>query len=263
MIYFFLFIIGLCIGSFLNVVVDRSVRQESFITNRSHCEFCNHILAWYDLIPLVSFILIHGKCRYCKKKIGWKYPLIEICTGVLFIITFLCMQNSIYINYQTSNIKLFIELGFYLFITCSLLIIFFADFFYGIIPDIVLLPMFILTLLHLLLTNSSQLPSALLSAFGAGLFFLIIFLISKGKGMGLGDVKFAFIIGFLVRFPAVVLALYLAFLTGAIASLILVIAKKKRLKGSTIAFGPFLVIGTYICMFFGSALWQQILIHLF
>src|SRR3989344_652888 len=126
MILFFL--IGLCIGSFLLVLVDRLPRSETIIKGRSYCEHCKKMLAWYDLIPLLSFFSLGGKCRYCKKKLSWYYPVVELTTGVLFILTYIIIIKAI-------TIITVIQMLFYLYIISSLIVIFFTDLKYGIIPN--------------------------------------------------------------------------------------------------------------------------------
>lgn len=244
----FIFLIGLFIGSFLNVVVDRIPRGESIIVGRSHCDFCKHTLSWYDLIPLFSFLFLRGKCRYCHTFIGWKYPVIELTTGVMFALTFI-------VFFQSSVLLLLTMLG----ILSILITIFYTDLFSGIIPDILILCLSVFACFHIFLL-SQQFISFLLAGFAAGLFFLCIFLLTKGHGIGFGDVKYALVMGLLVGFPFLITSLYIAFLTGAGVALILVIARKKAFK-SSIAFGPFLVIGTFANLLWGASLWS-IFLHI-
>lgn len=254
-----LFIFGLFIGSFLNVVIDRLPRGESVIVGRSHCDMCHHTLAWYDLVPILSFVSLRGKCRYCKKFIGYNYPIIELSTGTLFIITFLALlPHQAYVYHMFLNWEFILTLGFYLFVTSALLIIFFTDLWYGIIPDAIEIPLLCITLLHLFFSPQSILVS-ISSGIASFLLFFFLFLITRGKGMGLGDVKFAFVMGLLLGWPSIVVGLYIAFLTGAAVALILVLVRKKRFHGGTIAFGPFLVVATFVSEFFGASLWHILL----
>ncbi len=258
MVVLFLFIIGLFVGSFLNVVVDRLPRGENVLIGRSHCEFCKKNLAWYDLIPLLSFLLLHGKCRYCKKWIGWKYLLIECITGLLFAITYFLSF------FAYGNISLY-QIIFDLCIMSILIVIFFIDLWNGIIPDVLVLLAVVITFLYLFLTAPITVVPAVLSGLGASLFFLLLFAVTLGKGMGLGDVKLVFLLGLLLRWPNIFVCIYLAFLTGAAASLILILLRRKKFRGSTIPFGPFLVVCAYVTMFLGNALWNmifQLIFHL-
>lgn len=234
----FIFIIGLFIGSFLNVIADRLHRNETFLKGRSHCENCNHPLSFFDLIPLFSFLYLGAKCRYCKIKLSWYYPFSEILTGTLFVIT-----------YITIGYTSLVLLVFYLFIISCMTIIFLSDIKFGIIPDKVVYPALVVTLFFHILIHVNFLSQFIFSALGAGAFFFLLFLITKGKGMGFGDVKFALLMGLLLGFPAIIYALYIAFLTGAFVSLILIMWGKKHVK-STVPFGPFLVLGTLAALFF-------------
>jgi leader peptidase (prepilin peptidase)/N-methyltransferase len=259
MILLLLFILGIFVGSFLNVVIDRLPRKETIIRGRSHCEFCKKELAWYDLIPLFSFLILKGKCRYCHRPIGLLYPVIEFSTGILFLATFVFVYG---LNFQFTSFDLqlntFISLVYYLIIISSFIIIFFEDLEFGIIPDIVVFPAIIITLAYLFIIHALLLIVYLSSAVLACAFFLILFLITKGKGMGFGDVKLAFLLGLILGFPKIILALYLAFLTGAFVGIILILWKKKKSIKETIPFGPFLIAGFLISLFLGNLMLPRI-----
>jgi leader peptidase (prepilin peptidase)/N-methyltransferase len=226
------FLFGLCIGSFLNVIICRLGTKESIAKSRSHCPQCGAILKWYDLIPILSFFIQRGRCRYCKGKISLQYPLVELATGLLFLAVF----------YSRSSI-----LGqlFYFYIISSLIVIFVYDLKHYIIPDMVVYPAIGLALLY---SFSNLWPAILASAF-----FLLLFLATKGKGMGLGDVKLAFLMGLVLGWPNILLALFLSFLLGSIIGLSLIFLGKKGLK-SEIPFGPFLTASTILALFSGE-LW--------
>jgi leader peptidase (prepilin peptidase)/N-methyltransferase len=229
----------------LNVLADRLPREESVVRGRSHCEKCKKTLQWYDLIPLVSFTSLKGRCRYCHTRLSLYYPIIELTTGILFVLAFILTGFRIY------------DLGFMIFIFSALIVIFFTDLKYGIIPDVILLPSIVISFSYLFLSPNSLIINHLLSAFGASLFFLLLFLITKGKGMGLGDVKFAFLMGLILGFPDIVISLYIAFLTGAIIGVTLILWKKRKMSGATIPFGPFLVLGTLTALFWGEIIFQK------
>lgn len=248
-----IFAIGVCVGSFLNVLIDRLPRGESIVKGGSHCESCKKRLIWYELIPLVSFFVLRRRCRYCHSPIGWYYPVVELTTGVLFTATFLFLKN----NEGILNI----ELIYYLLIISSLVVVFFSDLKYGIIPDKVLSPAIIISFLFLFLILNSRflILNSALSGLGAFIFFFLLFLITKGKGMGFGDVKLAFLLGLFLGFPKIIIALYIAFLTGAWISLILVLWGKKKFFGGTIPLGPFLVLGTLVSLFYGENILNLVL----
>lgn len=246
----FPFIFGICVGSFLNVLADRLPKGESIWKGRSHCESCKKILAWYDLVPLLSFLSIRGKCRYCHVRLSFYYPLIEIVTGILFVI--IGNYELGIMNYAGN----YLVLLFYLFITSAFIVLFFTDLRYGILPDIVIFPAIVATLLFLILNSQFMLLNSLFSAFGACLFFFFLFLLTKGKGMGFGDVKLSFLLGLFLGFPLIIVGLYAAFLTGATIASILVLCRRKKLFGSTIPFGPFLIVGSGVGLLWGEQLLQ-------
>lgn len=257
MFLFFIFLIGLFIGSFLNVLADRLSKEESITKGRSHCDKCKKTLKWHDLIPLLSFIFLKGKCRYCRSPLSFYYPIVELTTGIMFAGVFLFVGGA------NINFIMIINIIYYLLIVSSLIVIFFADLKYGIIPDKIIFPAILVSFLFSLFTAKESFEvgfvNHLLSAVGAGLFFLLLFLITKGRGMGFGDVKFAFLMGLILGFPNIIVALYVAFLTGAIVGIILIIWRKKRMVGTSIPFGPFLVLGTLAAIFFREFFLQNFL----
>ncbi|HSW96779.1 MAG TPA: prepilin peptidase [Candidatus Saccharimonadales bacterium] len=250
-IVFFLF--GLLIGSFLNVLIDRIPQGISVIKGRSRCDSCHRILQWFDLFPVFSFLFLRGKCRYCHKKIGWQTFIIEILTGIIFAATAFTLLTHV-----TSLILLAISLLYTLFILSCFIVITVIDIKHGIIPNVFVYPSVILSVGYHLLFFSTALPY-FLSAIGAGGFFLCLFIITKGRGMGFGDVKLAVLLGFFLGFPYIIIALYIAFLTGALVAFILVLGKKKKFSGGTIPFGPFLIAGALLAFFYGDFLWNHVL----
>lgn len=251
----FFLVFGLFIGSFLNVLADRLPNGKNPFVGRSECDFCKKTLSWKDLIPLISFISTGGKCRYCKHKLSFYYPFVEMVTGVLFMLTYIFFSVN------------FINLIFSLFIVSAMIVVFFADLKYGIIPDLIVFPSILISLIYLMISNKpligqyllntvnnhgnpTTLPFYLLSAFICFFLFLFLFVATKGKAMGFGDVKFAFLLGLVLGpFPTIIM-LYVAFLTGAALGLILILWKKKSMKYA-IPFGPFLVAGFLVSYFLG------------
>lgn len=243
--YLFVFLFGLIIGSFLNVVIYRLEKEEDFVKGRSYCPGCHHTLTWLDLVPVASFLVLGGKCRYCHKKISIQYPLVEIATGLVFLLI---------INYQVSiiNFQSTINLIFLFYITSVLIIIFVYDLKFYLIPDKVLFPAIAVAFLYRLFQNPNmQLFNYLLAVLAASGFFLFIFLISHGKWMGFGDVKLAILLGLLLGFPNILVGLFLSFFFGAIIGVILIYFQKKGLK-SEIPFAPFLIVGTGVALFWGN-----------
>lgn len=254
-----LFILGLCVGSFLNVLIDRLPKDKSVIKDRSYCDFCGHTLSWYDLIPLLSIIILGRRCRYCHKKISWQYPLVELITGFLFAYSYSSTPGEpLQVTSPVVSLSpLYFPEAIFLFIVISgLIVIFFTDLKYRIIPDQVVIILTVSSLLYFLLFNHQALSiNHLFSGVVMFLIFFTLLILTKGKGMGFGDVKFAGVMGLILGFPKVVVSFYLAFLTGAILSLILIISGKKTMK-STIPFGPFLTASTVVSIFYGEQLWH-------
>jgi len=241
-----IFILGAIVGSFLNCVIYRLENNKSFLRGRSYCPNCKQVLSWQDLIPVLSFVFLKGKCRYCKKPISWQYPLVELATAVIFLLVF-----------NPQNILLSV---FYFLISAFLIIIFVFDLKHYIIPDEVIYSAILVSGVWCLASGiffhiytKYEILNTIYSAFGAAAFFLFIVLITRGKGMGVGDIKLAFLMGLILGFPNILVALFSAFFIGAAVGVGLVISGKKQLK-SEVPFGPFLVTGTFLAMFFGQAL---------
>jgi prepilin signal peptidase PulO-like enzyme (type II secretory pathway) len=250
---FFIFIIGTAIGSFLNVLIDRLPNEEK-ITGRSKCDYCHHQLAWYDLIPIVSYFLLKGRCRYCHKKISWQYPMVEFLTGVFFVLISLNLYPVSKPFYQIPYPWVFyLVLANFGLISC-LIVIFFSDAKYHIIPDQIQLFFFIFSLILIPFYNQLLtliFPHKIIAGLVIMVPIFFIHYLTGGKAMGFGDVKLAFNIGFLLGLKAGFLALYLAFILGGIVGFLLIIFGRKKLK-SKIAFGPFLVFGIIIMIFWGE-----------
>src|SRR3989344_3307701 len=145
---FLVFLICLCIGSFLNVVILRLEKDEGFVKGRSYCPRCRHQLMWLDLIPVVSYLFLQGSCRYCHKKISWQYPLVEIITGLIFLLIF--NFTPILNQFLIFN---FINLLFLFYVTSSLIVIFVYDLKFYLIPDKVLFPAIGVTFLYRIFEN--------------------------------------------------------------------------------------------------------------
>jgi leader peptidase (prepilin peptidase)/N-methyltransferase len=231
-------LIGLCIGSFLNVLADRLPKGQNVLWGRSRCDHCKRNLRWYELVPVVSYVFLYGKCLRCKKAISIQYPLVECMTAIGFVF--------LYVQYFTSTVVFVSSCVIF----SSFLVMFVADFKYQIIPDSMIV---IGTLGTVLLAFQGHSQSVLaihcISGIGALAFFFLLWLITRGRGIGLGDVKLSFLLGLLLGYPQTIVALYIAFLTGALAGVILILARIKSLK-SKIAFGPFLIMGTVIVIVF-------------
>ncbi len=245
----FLFLAGLAVGSFLNCLIFRLNKGFSPLKGRSFCPKCQHQLSWKDNFPLFSFAFLKGRCRYCHSPISWQYPLVELATGIL---TLFIIHYSLFILGES-----FLMTLDYLLITYALIVIFISDFRYGTIPDEIVFPAIGLAFWASIINHQSSIINFLLAGLGSAGFFLILRVITRGKGMGMGDVKLAGLMGLFLGWPNIVVAFYLAFLTGGLVGVILILLGKKRF-GQHLPFGPFLTIATGIAFFGEDAIWKFI-----
>lgn len=234
-----IFFLGLAIGSFLNVCIYRLPRKESILLPPSHCPTCQTRLQITDLFPLFSFLFLRGKCRYCKNKIHWRYPLVELITGLGFVL----LVN--FYGFTLTGIMALIIYSFVILIT-------FIDLEHYLILNNTLLVLFLFALLYHFLANELSLLTRLGGmAIGFAIpFFLAI--ISRG-GMGGGDIKLSAVMGFWLGFPAIFQGLFIAALLGSIVGITLLLMKIKQRK-EPIPFGPFLMFGFFIVFLFHEAI---------
>ncbi len=261
MLIFFIFIGGLFLGSFLGAFTWRIERGISIAKGRSFCPSCKHTISWFDNIPLVSFLLLGGKCRNCHKRISLREPFIELLTGASFVGVFVSYP------YILSNLPWLqpfglIGLVFLMLLAFLSIGIIVTDIEEMIIPDEFVFTGLLVTFFVLLFSPSPDLWSRMFVSFASGSFFLFLNVITKGRGMGLGDVKFALVGGLLLGYPLVLLWLFMSFVLGAAVGSVLILFKKSSMQAK-IAFGPFLVIGMWIAMLNGNNLLQYLTPHLF
>lgn len=247
--FFLIFILGLSVGSFLNVVICRLKEEKKFIKGRSYCPKCKHILRWYDNIPLISFIILEGKCRYCRKKISLQYPLVELGTGILFALAFLKWEMEVLSGLGYKPYLLLIS--YFIFIS-FLVIIFVYDLRWYLILDRVSAPAIITALILNLLLGYSFLNLILAAGIIGGV-FLLQFLVSDGKWIGGGDIRLGFLMGVMLGLSRGIVAFFIAYFLGSIIGIILVAMKRKKMS-SRIPFGTFLTVGVLISMFYGDAI---------
>lgn len=245
------FVFGVVIGSFLNVLIWRLPREEK-PNGRSHCPGCGHELVWNDLIPVLSFIFSAGRCRYCKKSISFRYPLIEIITGVLFALAI--------ITFPLNDAVSWLMLIKAIFVIAICVTVFVIDFEHYLILDKVVFPAIAVVAGLLIATDISSGTTmntiyGILAAVGVFIPFWFLWFVSKGKWMGFGDVKFMAFMGFALGFPGILVALFLSFGIGAITGVFLILAGKKQLS-SRLPFGTFLSVATIIALLYGPGLWS-------
>ena len=237
-------IYGLLIGSFLNVLIYRIPHEESIAFPGSHCPECDHKLRWYDNIPVVSYLVLKGKCRYCGTKISPQYPLIETLNAIVYVV--------LYIFYGWS-----IDFVAFALIASILIAVAGIDFKEQIIPDSLVLSILVIEALHKALNYfingiSPELVNSLLGLAVAGGIFLLIVLVSKG-GMGEGDVTLIGALGFVLGVKGILLTIFFSFILGAIISIFLLASGLKTRK-DPIPFGPFIILGFFIVLLWGNGI---------
>ena len=235
-------VFGAIIGSFLNVCICRLPNDESIVSPGSHCPQCKNPIRGYDNIPLVSYILLGGKCRYCRRPISMQYPLVE---GVTALASFF-----LFVKFGPSLQYLFL----FAFL-CSLIVITVIDLYHQIIPDVISLPGIAVGLLGaLVLPQRSFLQAFLGMLLGGGSLFVVATIyqwVLKREGMGGGDVKLLAMIGAFLGWKAVILTIVLSSFIGSVAGILLMVAKGKDFKYA-IPFGPFLSLAAAIALFYGE-----------
>ncbi len=223
----YLTVFGVFFGSFLNVVVDRTHASESWWTGRSICPDCRKILSWKELIPIFSFLVQRGKCKSCGKKISYQYPLVEIATG---LITFLIFSHF-GLNWEAVLIW---------FLGMLLLGNFLSDLFYMELPDEFSIPSIVIALLHSIFFQHLSFSSILYGILFGSVFFIAQYVITKGKGIGSGDIRIGIIMGALLGWPLVLFSIMSAYIGGSLISILLLATKKLNMK-SALPLGVFLI----------------------
>jgi leader peptidase (prepilin peptidase)/N-methyltransferase len=268
MIYTLLIVLGLCLGSFVNALVWRiheqadekskkkpsKKRLEKLSISRGHsiCPSCSHRLAAIDLVPVLSWISLRGKCRYCKKPISPQYPLVELLTSVLFVLSYISWPFALH---GFSHIFLFC---LWIPILTGLIALSVYDFKWYLLPNRILYPISVLAVIYagFIIGNAHRpwkvaLNEVLAILIGGGIFY-IIFQVSNGKWIGGGDVKLGLLLGLLVGTPAkALLFIFAGSVVGSLLSLPL-LAQKKLKVNSAIPFGPLLITGGYIAVVYGT-----------
>lgn len=236
-LFLMVFLFGITIGSFLNVCIYRIPRKEDIVLERSHCMSCGNVLKWYELIPVISFLIQGGKCRSCKTKLSMQYPLIELANGLIYIWIF--------------AVKGF-GLESVLFCVCAstLIVISMIDFRTYEIPFGCNLVILALGAVRLIL----DLPhwyDYVIGFFTVSGIFMIIYWITRGNGIGGGDIKLMAAAGLLLGWKEILLALVIGSVAGSVIHLILMKVQK---KDRVLAFGPYLALGIFFAMLYGNAI---------
>lgn len=255
LIFVLAFLVGLVVGSFLNVVILRGVRGES-IRGRSRCEACRKTLGARELIPILSYIMQKARCRSCGSALLWQYPLVELGTGAAFAVTVWYLGFPA--DYLDISIFQYLGLATALVAASAGIVILVADLRFQIIPNGAVLALLIAGIGRLLLQAKlgtpapslawNNLAADIISALIAALFLASLWFFSRGRWMGLGDAKLIFATSLLVGFPASPVAILFAFWLGGVVGIFLFAAGRHTLK-SRIPFGPFILVGAVLAFF--------------
>jgi leader peptidase (prepilin peptidase) / N-methyltransferase len=240
-LYLLALLTGLCFGSFASVIIHRlHTGEKGFFWGRSKCPKCRHALGPVDLVPLLSFVSSKFKCRYCKKPISITYPLLELAMGLGFLVT------TVWVGVESVW-----KLPYFLFLTFVFVTVSFYDILFQEIPDSLSLPTIVVAGLAGVFGHLYSLSSLGLGLLVPVAFFATLFLVSSGRWLGGGDIRIGAIMGLVLGWPKILVGLFLAYFIGSLFSAVGLITGKIRLK-STIPFGPFLFLGTYLAMIWGD-----------
>ncbi|MBW2582763.1 MAG: prepilin peptidase [Deltaproteobacteria bacterium] len=244
LIEMFIFLMGLCIGSFLNVCIYRLPESKSIVHPRSMCPNCDTLIPFYDNIPLFSYLWLKGQCRRCKVKISMRYPMVELLGGLVALGTYL-------------RFGLTIETLIYYVFIAALLVVTFIDLDHRIIPDVITLPGIPICFAASFALPAITYKDALLGILvGGGSLFLVAWvytILTKKEGMGGGDIKLLAMMGAIVGWKGVLFTIFVASLVGTLAGFAVMLQSRKGMK-LAVPFGPFLSIGSITYIFFGTEL---------
>lgn len=250
------FLFGTCIGSFVNVVVMRTLIGEEFVRGRSRCDHCKRTLEWYEMIPLLSFVALRGQCRTCHGKIDLMHPVVELITGTLFV--WWLLIGFAFFQLTSAPLQT-LQALFWLVVAVILLLIAVMDIKAFIIPDEAVLALSFLVIGYrgiLMSAGAHQAQDFAWALFAASLlllFFLALWYGTGKMGFGFGDVKLVFPLALLMGWPNAFVGVFLAFLIGAIVGVGLLFVRKAP-QDRLLPFGPFLVMGTLVALLWGDSL---------
>ena len=246
----FIFLLGLIIGSFLNVVILRINTGRSIATGRSKCAHCSRVLKWYELVPVFSYLALGGKCRTCKASISRQYPLVELVTGITFVVLYIVTMVRPGFTWLT-----LVSFVFTCVVASLLMVLTVYDIKHKIIPDKIVYSFIALSFLSIVwraVFVAGFMPWETVAAgFILATPFFLLWFFSKGKFMGFGDVKLMLGIGWLLGISMGTMALLFSFWIGGIFGMFLLALTSRYSMKSQIPFAPFLIMGTFIAGVWG------------
>ena len=230
-------LLGLCVGSFCNVLIYRIPKEEEFVKTPSHCMSCGHTLKWYENIPVISWLVQGGKCRSCGVKLSAQYPVVEALNGLMWLATGLIFRGD------------WLTVGLYCILFSMLLVLTVIDWRTFTIPNGVNLVIFLLGVVRLA-TDLSNWPTYIIGMLAVSLVFLLLYFATRGGGIGMGDIKLVAAAGLLIGWQKMLLAVLVGSLAGAIIHSI----RMKGGEGRKLAFGPYLAAGIWLATLVGGSL---------
>lgn len=243
LINFYVIVVGLIVGSFLNCLIWRLYKDEP-LSGRSYCPACRHQINWYDNIPVFSFLFLGGRCRNCREKISWQYPAVEIATALLFYLSFLGLSGSE---------QFFLDLARAWLLIITLIVVFVYDSRWQLIPMNFVWPLTAIIFILNIFLGFPVINLLVSGALTAG-FFYLQYVVTKKRGIGEGDIWLGLLLGIsFASFSEIFLALFLAYLSGSVIGLSFMIIKGKGGK-TKIALGPFLAFGAIITLIWGDVI---------
>ena len=231
----FLTVLGLCVGSFLNVLIYRIPREEEFVRTPSHCMSCGHSLKWYENIPVASWLIQGGKCRACGVRLSAQYPVVEALNGAMWLLTGMIYRGD------------WLTVGLYCILFSMLLVLTIIDWRTFTIPNGVNLTVFILGVVRLL-TDLKHWPLYVVGMVSVSLVFLLLYFATGGNGLGMGDVKLVGAAGLLIGWQNMLLAV----LVGSVSGAVIHSVRMRGGAGRKLAFGPYLAAGIWLAALAGD-----------
>ena len=254
LIIVWLAVLGACFGSFAGAVAWRLYKAKDFVRDRSECEHCQHKLSVWDLVPILSWLLLAGRCRYCKKPIGWFALVVEVVSALLFVLSYLAWPYGFD---STIGIVLF---GLWIVSLVLMMILFVYDLRWKLLPNSVMLPLVLLGIPFFvgrqlaagtpLVQWPIELGLAMLPITG---FYWALYVLSRQRWVGMGDVKFGVFMGLVLPWQSGVAALFLANLIGTLY-IVPLLARGRVKRTAHVPFGPFLIVATVLALLWGEAL---------
>ena len=232
-----IFLLGLCVGSFCNVLIYRIPREEEFVKTSSHCMTCGHVLKWYELIPVASWLIQGGKCRACGVKLSAQYPLVETVNGLMWLVAAIMFRGD------------WLTVALYCVLFSMLLVLTVIDWRTYTIPNGINLVIFLLGVVRLL-TDLGNWKLYVIGMLSVSTVFLLLHILTGGNGLGMGDVKLVASAGLLLGWPKMILAV----LVGSLAGALIHSVRMKKGASNKLAFGPYLAAGIWFSALVGDQL---------